>query len=118
MANPAKQAIIDRALNHVYTDLETYVRDIAREHTVANMGQDLEWLMGSPSFYEKRPETLISGCYNQLRNDCESDEMADGIHDEYRSWVKDARRDAAIVQKNNLSLTIANAMLAFERKIS
>jgi hypothetical protein len=42
--------------------------------------------------------------------------MADGVWDEYKSWVKQAKKDATRVQKAGLPLTLANARLAFENK--
>lgn len=109
-----KSELVTQAMNVVYTDWEKYLRDIAREHTIANMGQDLESLMQG---CREVPEHVISDAFNQLRNDCESDEMADGVDEEFRSWLKQAKKDAAVVKKLGLPWTIDNSRLVFEKKI-
>lgn len=96
-------------MTHVWTDLEKFVRMCAREHTIANMGQEVEDF--DPG---GRPEHVVDNAYQQMLNDiCTEDEMVDGIEDEYRSWLKDARRDALRVQKAGLPLTLENSRRAF-----
>lgn len=112
--NDKTKAQIDAAFDHVYTDIETFVKVCAREHTIANLGQSLEEL--SRRAFTSSPERLVDNCYSCLYQDCESDEMADGIQEEYLSWLKDARRDAQKVLKAGLPLTLRNARDAFELK--
>lgn len=104
------------AMHVVYTDWDKYLRDISREHAIANMGQTLEDLTGSSAWL--KPEDLISSAFHQLRNDCESDEMADGVDEEAKQWLKQAKKDAAVVKKLGLPWTIDNSRLVFEKKIS
>lgn len=103
---------VEQAMNHVWADFEAYVRMLAKEHTIANMGQDLAAL----GAHAASSETYVAAAYSQLLTDCESDEMADGIEEEYREWLKQARSDAEAVRGANLPLTLANARLAFEKK--
>jgi len=110
-----KSEIVTQAMNVVYTDWEKYIRDIAREHTIVNMGQCLEYLMDG--YRSCNPEHVISDAFNQLRNDCETDEQAESIDDEFRSWVKQAKKDAAVIKKLGLPWTIDNSRLVFEKKI-
>lgn len=107
--NPAFVA----ASNHVWTDFEKFVKMCAKEHAIANMGQCFEALSGNSA---RNPELIVESAFSQLRNDCESDEMAEGVWEEYQSWLKDARRDALLVQKAGLPLTLANTQLAFNKQ--
>jgi hypothetical protein len=78
------------------------------------MGQDLADFCNRG--YKLKPEELVEFAWGCFMGDMESDEMAEGTMDEYRSWLKDARRDAEKVRKAGLPLTLANATLAFELK--
>jgi hypothetical protein len=89
----------EKLLAEVYTDEEKFVRAIAEKHTVMNLGQN--W-----------PEET----YNRLRSEAESDEVHDAIVQEYKSWLKDAKKECAMIKKANLPLTLANAELAFSKK--
>jgi uncharacterized protein YifE (UPF0438 family) len=108
-----KSECFEAASSHVWTDFDKFVTMCAKEHAIANMGQSFEDLAG---YGANRPELIVEQAFSQLRNDCESDEMADGVWDEYKSWVKQAKKDATRVQKAGLPLTLANARLAFENK--
>jgi hypothetical protein len=110
MIKPAKMPA--EYMTHVWTDLEKFIQMCAREHTIANMGQEVE-----DFDTHGRPEHVVDNAYHQMLNDiCTEDEMVDGIEEEYRSWLKDARRDALRVQKAGLPLCLWNARLAFENK--
>ncbi len=110
----SKADLIKQAYEHVWTDFEKFVRMCAQEHTIANMGFELaDHMLGYGS---ERPENIVAAAYNSLYQSSESDEMAEGIEDEFRSWLKDARKDGLRVQKSGLPLTLANARLAFENK--
>lgn len=103
---------VQHALTLVYTDFDRYVRDIAREHTVVNMGfelTDVEHYAG--------PEDLIRSAYQHVL-ECNAEalgevEGCDSVEEEFRSWLKDAKRDAARVRKAKLPLTLENARMAF-----
>ncbi len=107
--------IIAAATVHVWTDFEKFVQMLAKEHTIANMGMELSDYV-SRSCGSSRPEDTVNHAFSGLMNDMESDEMADGVQEEYRSWLKQGRKDALRVQKAGLPLTLANATLAFENK--
>ena len=108
-----KSQLITLAFQHVYTDVERFKKDIAKEHCIANMGQRLEDFMHGAT---GRPEDVISRAYSSFYGQSESDEMADGIADEMRSWLKEADKQIKAVQKAGLPLTMENARLAFEKK--
>jgi hypothetical protein len=82
-----------------YSDLESFAKAIAERHTVLNLGQP--W-----------PEVS----YQQLRSEAESDEMYDGIVEEFRSWLKDARKEANMVADAGLPWTLASAEDAFMKR--
>lgn len=109
-----KNEQIKAASEHVWTDFEAFVKMCAKEHAIANMGQELGDFLHRG--YTPKPEQLVDFAWNAFMGDMESDEMAEGTMDEYRSWLKDARRDAEKVRKAGLPLTLANATLAFELK--
>lgn len=111
-----KGEIIKAAEDYVWTDFEKFVRMLAKEHTVANMGFDLGEAFQGYGSRNIPPDLVVEMAYNTLYQGSESDEMAEGIEEEYRSWLKDARRDAEKVRKAGLPLTLANASLAFELK--
>lgn len=114
MTKADKTAGLQQALEHVWTDLEAFIKMCAKEHTIANLGQDLrDYVHGT----YRDPQYIVDGAYQQFLNDiCTDDDMVDSIEDEYRSWLKDARRDALLVQKAGLPLTLANARMAFEKQ--
>ncbi len=107
-----KKQLIDAAFDHVYADTESYIRDIAREHTIANLGSSLEELVGRHGNME--PRYVIGAAFSCLANDHACEGLS--LDPEYRSWLKDARRDAALVVKAGLPMTIRNARDAFEFK--
>jgi len=111
-SKPSVKSLITQAFAVVYTDVDQLVKDQAMEHTIANMGQCLEDFARS----SMPADRLIRLCYQDLRQQCESDEMADGIDEEYRDWLKEARKSVAMVQKKGLPLTLTNTRDAFERK--
>ena len=115
--------VIKAALDHVYTDEQKLIEDCAKEHAIANMGQTLKGIISSGygaqsaiARFTKNPEQLVSACYSAFYGGSESEEMADGIDRERRSFLKDSKRDVAKVKKAGLPLTIANARLAFLNK--
>lgn len=108
-----KKQIIDLAFQHVYTDVEAFRKDIAKEHCIANMGQELGDFVDG---HFKDPARVISWAYNAFYQQSESDEMAEGIDEEMRSWLKEADKQIKAVQKKGLPLTMENARLAFEKK--
>lgn len=109
-----RKELVQAAMQVVYMDFEEYVKDQAREHTVANAGMVLEHMIQMAS--HTSPTNLVSSAFFQLYSDCESDEMACGVMKEYRCWLKTARKDCVAVQKKGLPLTLENSRLAWEKK--
>jgi hypothetical protein len=105
-----KKQAIETAMDHVFTDVEALIKNVAAEHAVINMGQELtdHFPYGSPD-----PSRLLYACYQNFYQASESDEMADGTQDEYRSWLKQSKKDVAKVQKKGLPLTPRNVRAAF-----
>jgi hypothetical protein len=83
--------------SEVHATEESLIKATAVRHTVINLGQN--W-----------PEIM------HLTQLAESDEMYDGVIDEYKSWLKDAKKEVKMVVKAKLPLTLANTELAFSRK--
>jgi hypothetical protein len=87
----------DKLENEVHATEESLIKATAVRHTVINLGQN--W-----------PEIM------HLTQLAESDEMYDGVLDEYKSWLKDAKKEVKMVVKAKLPLTLASTELAFSRK--
>lgn len=115
-AKPTKKSIIAAAFAYVYPDAESLIKDVAKEHCIANMGQNLEDFITASEWLAKHPEQVISSCYSNFYGQSESDDMAEGIDEERRAWLKQAKKDVAAVQKKGLPLTMENVRLAFENK--
>ena len=109
MRSPQLLSAIEAAFSHEYTDFDAYVKDIAREHTIANMGQSIE----DYAHDRDQPDKLISRAWSGFYNIAESQEMADGFDEEYRSWLKTAKKDAMRVKRAKLPLTLVNARKSF-----
>jgi hypothetical protein len=110
MSKTDKQNAINAALDFVHTDEENLIKQVAGEHALINMGMCLEDHM---NYYTPRPEHLLYDCFNSFYQQSESDEMADGTMDEYKSWVKQAKKDIKLVKKAKLALTARNVRAAF-----
>lgn len=89
----------EKLLNEVHTNVESLIKAAAERHTVLNLGAN--W-----------PEDT----YYRLRSEAESDEVHEGIVEEYKSWLKDAKKEAAMVVKAKLPLTLESMELAFMKK--
>lgn len=112
LTTPAdKKAAIDAALDFVHTDEENLAKQVAAEHALINMGMTVEDYCTYQS--PNRPESFLYGCFNSFYQQSESDEMAEGTWDEYRSWIKQAKKDIALVKKEKLPLTARNVRAAF-----
>lgn len=107
-----KIALIAAAFDLVYTDEEKFVEDLAKEHAIVNMGQELDDFVRAGM----TPETLVSRCYNDFYHSSESDEMADGLAEEKNHFRKDAKRQLAMIKKKGLPLTFDLARDAFLNK--
>jgi hypothetical protein len=83
----------------VHPNVEMLIKSAAERHTVLNLG--CNW-----------PEDT----YYKLRSEAESDEVHEAIVDEYKSWLKDAKKEAAMVVKAKLPLTLNSMELAFMKK--
>ncbi len=109
-----KTAAIEAAMDHVFTDVVELVKQCAGEFAISNMGQSMEdWM---PYFGGDRPEKLLYACYSSFYQSSESDEMADGTNDEYKSWVKSLTKEVKRVQKAKLPLTPRNVRAAFMKE--
>ena len=113
MTKTEKIAAIEAAMDHVFTDVVELVKQCAGEFAISNMGQSLEdFMYGGPT----KPESLLYGCYSSFYQQSESDEMADGTNDEYKSWVKSLTKEVKRVQKAKLPLTPRNVRAAFMKE--
>jgi len=105
-----KLAAIEAAYDYVHTDVEHLIKQVAGEHAVVNMGMTLEDQL---SWYVPKPDDLLYSCFNNFLQQSESDEMERGTMQEYKSWVKQAKKDVALVKKAKLPLTARNVRAAF-----
>lgn len=105
-----KQALIEAAFDHVHADVAELTKQVAAEHAIVNMGQDITDFV---AYASQKPESILYSCYRSFYQQSESDEMADGTEQEYRSWLKTAARDIKKVQKKGLPLTVRNVREAF-----
>ena len=118
MKSQAKQDLINAAMNVVFENENDLVIAQMSEHCIANCGLTLaDFIWASESYKTPRDlRRLFVGCYQTFYGQSESDEMAAGTDEEYRSWRKDALRDLARVKKAGLPLTLQNTRDAFENK--
>lgn len=115
MNNPtAIKNAIALAEEHVHASEEALVEQCAAEHTVANMGMYIEELLEYALL--DRPQNLFYSAFNNLYQQSESDEIADGTMAEYKSWLKQAKKDVARVKKAKLPLTFKNVRMAFDNE--
>lgn len=86
-----------KILNTIYTDADYLARAAADWWTTENLGM---------SFPEQnwRFEYVEAG-------------VEDGMEEEYRGWLKDAKRFLKIVQRHKLPLTLRSMEQAFNRTI-
>lgn len=115
MMTEAKKVALAAVMSYEFIDLERFVKTVAQEHTIANLGQDIFDRI-SPEMALRQPQGAVGAAFQQLREDCESDELCDGVDEEYRGWLKTARKDVAELVKRGATLTLENARLAFEKK--
>jgi hypothetical protein len=108
-----RSEFIAQALAYVYTDFDQYVKDQAKEHTIANLGQSLS----DYGCYGK-PEHLVASAFSQLRENygMELGDDAAGVDEEYRDWLKEAKKNCEKVRKAGLPWTLSNSRDAFEQR--
>lgn len=104
-----KKQAIENALDFVHTDICKLIKQVAAEHAVQNMGMNVEDYV---DFLDK-PENQLYSCFNSMYQQSEDDSMADGTMEEYRSWLKQAKKDVSLVKKAKLPLTARNVRSAF-----
>lgn len=112
-----KQELLQAALSHPHPTPAALAEAFARQCAVENMGQRLIDLVTEP-----RPGStpdladVVPRAYNRFYHEMENDEQADGLNEERKSFLKDARRAARKVRDAGLPLTLANADLAWNEK--
>ena len=109
-----KKELIEAALNHPYATPADLAEAFAKECAVTNMGMTLEMFVdGTREGVVPDLSRVIPGAYSRFYQQSESDEMADGIDAERKSFLKDARKAARAVRDAKLPLTLAGARLAY-----
>lgn len=112
-----KKQLIEAALNHPYATPADLAEAFAKECAVENMGMKLEHFVdGTREGVTPDLSRVIPGAYSRFYQESETDEMADGIDTERKSFLKDARKAARAVRDARLPLTLANASLAYYGK--
>lgn len=109
--------LIEQAMDFVYTDFEKYVKTQAHEHTIANLGQQLgDHSMGPRSLM--KPEHLVDITFEGLRCAYGSElrDEGEGVDEEFRHWLKEAKKNCGLVKKAGLPWTLRNSRDAFERR--
>jgi len=106
--------LLRRVMEHVYSDRVELTYDVAREHTIANMGAALEDFIHG----YMQPEHAVKSAYAEFRSAYghEMGDEAQGVDAECCSWVEQAHEDVAMVVAAGLPLTLSNARAAFERR--
>lgn len=108
-----KQVIVSAAMNMVYSDVEKFIIDAAKEATIANLGHELYDFIYS----NQKPETVIARVFISIREQyaIEVGDDGNGVIDEYKNWLKISKKNVKAVQKKGLPLTLANVRLASDR---
>jgi hypothetical protein len=83
----------------IHPNIESLIKAAAERHTVLNLGQN--W-----------PDPT----YGRLLGECSNDEEYDAVLAEYKMWLKDAKKEATMVVKAGLPLTLESMELAFSKK--
>jgi hypothetical protein len=109
MKSPESKALVDAAFAIVYTDEAKFIRTVASEYTLANMGKDIETFVDRWS----KPETIVVSSYQQLN--CEASSEGYPLDGEYNHWLKIAKKLTKQLNKAKLPLTVDNAHAAFDR---
>jgi len=107
-----KQAI-EAALDHVHTDEAVLLKQCTSEHAILNMGQTVE---DFATYVYGDPARFFEACFSSFYQQSESDEMAEGLEDERRSFTKYVKADIKAVKKAKLPLTVRNCRDAYEKK--
>ena len=101
----ALKAHIELAMTHLYTNEEEFMKVVAMEFTIANLGRSLEETRMVR--VTDNPANLVSLCYNQVDSDYGMEGVE--IEPERKSWLKDAKKIVATLKKHGMSFTLINA---------
>ena len=109
MKSPESKALVNVAFAIVYTDEAKFVRTVAAEYTLANMGKDIE------DFVDKwsKPDSLVLAAYGQLNSEASSEGYP--LDGEFNHWTKTAKKLVKLLSKAKLPLTVDNAHAAFDK---
>jgi hypothetical protein len=131
-----KDQVLKAIYEHVWTNMEEFVKTRAQERTIANLGEELgDYVTGDMS-----PERAVEIAFNRAMGNpiihFEDDDFANDVMETYRSmlknpqvdtviesfmdeydwWLPRVREEAKRIQEAGLPLTLANAQLVFEHK--
>lgn len=112
-----KQELLDSSLAHPYPTPGDLAEAFAKQCAVENMGRRLVDLVEVP-----RPGStpdlaeVVPRAYNRFYHEMETDEQANGLNAERKSFLKGARQAARKVRDAGLPLTLANVDLAWNKK--
>lgn len=90
----------DALLDQVFNMKETFIVAVSRYHATLNLAQDFEG-----------HETVASAWSQCIENHSEAvgDDAMRHCEEERKAWVKDARKQVALVMKSDLPWTIRSA---------
>ncbi len=108
-------AAIEAALNLAYTDEQKFIRTVAMEFAVSNMGQDLADCISNHGLTPPPAANLIAYAYQRVAAS-EGDEVYEAFEEERIGWEKEARKMVPRLKKAGLPLTVANTHLCWEKK--
>jgi hypothetical protein len=106
--------LVAAALEHPYPTLVDLAEAFAKECAVSNCGMSLHDFVTAPRA-GSTPDLakVIPDAYNRFYQQSETDEQADGLEAERKSFLKPARQAARAVRDLKLPLTLANALKAY-----
>lgn len=106
--------LVAAALEHPYPMPGELAEAFAKECAVINCGMSLHDYVTAPR-EGSTPDLarVIPGAYSRFYQQSESDEQADGLEAERKSFLKPARQAARAVRDLKLPLTLANARKAY-----
>lgn len=98
-----RKALVDAAFAIVFTNENKFLREVAEEYTLANMGQTIDDFVTEWTSLEN----LVTQAYGQFYIDVGVNRR--DLTNEYTSWLKEAKKIVKALKKAELPLTVHNA---------
>lgn len=106
---------IDRALDHVHTDVESLRSAAACEAAISNLGHEPGEFLAHTAL-QHVGHRLFEGAFQALLGQCEDDEQEHAVREERRDFMIDLLPCIKSVEDARLEFTVRNVRSAFLRE--